>query len=145
MELKTAFVSTGPELKWAELKKKTKQNKVISQYEYLTRFVIGQMTQLTRKWLVSCLGQVQTKPNLFYLGYLESARENFRNKQLKFGLDESNQNLLLQYFTENSLTANTRFYCFTSCALSELGDTLQFTFTGSFLFYFYLIEIHFNQ
>ena len=44
MELKTAFVSTGPELKWAELKKKTKQNKVISQYEYLTRFVIGQMT-----------------------------------------------------------------------------------------------------
>ena len=145
MELKTAFVSTGPELKWAELKNKTKQNKVISQYEYLTRFVIGQMTQLTRKQLVSCLGQVQTKPNLFYLGYLESARENFRNKQLKFGLDESNQNLLLQYFTENSLTANTRFYCFTSCALSELGDTLQFTFTGSFLFYFYLIEIHFNQ
>ena len=46
MELKTAFVSTGPELKWAELKKKTKQNKVISpiEYEYLTRFVIGQMT-----------------------------------------------------------------------------------------------------
>ena len=46
MELKTAFVSTGPELKWAELKNKTKQNKVISpiEYEYLTRFVIGQMT-----------------------------------------------------------------------------------------------------
>ena len=48
MELKTAFVSTGPELKWAELKKKNKQkkNKVISpiEYEYLTRFVIGQMT-----------------------------------------------------------------------------------------------------
>ena len=59
MELKTAFVSTGPELKWAELKKK-KKKKIISpiEYEYLTRFVIGQMTKLTRKWLVSCLGQV---------------------------------------------------------------------------------------
>ena len=83
---------------------------------------------------------------LEHAGVLESAGENFRNKQLKFGLDESNKNLLLKYFTKNSLTANTRFYCFTSCALSELlGDTLQFTFTGSFLFYFYLIEIHFNE
>ena len=97
--------------------------------------------------MVSRLGQVYTKTNLFYLGYLEhagvleSARENFRNKQLKFGLDESNKNLLLQYFTENSLTANTRFYCFTSCALSELlGDTLQFSFTGSFYFTFTLLK-----
>lgn len=95
---------------------------------------------MTRKWVVSCLGFLE------HAGVLESARENFRNKQLKFGLEESNNNLLLKYFTKNSLTANTRFYCFTSCALSELlGDTLQFTFTGSFLFYFYLIKIHFNE